>query len=74
MKRFIMLLKVSTNPDAIERSYHKIMEKEDIDQGQELVHKIYIDDKIIEYILNIVFATRFPTKYNQEELENLSSV
>ncbi len=50
---------------------HKVMEKQDLSRGQELVHKIYVDDKIIEYILNIVFATRFPTKYNQEELENL---
>jgi MoxR-like ATPase len=31
---------------------------------RKIVNDIYIDDKIIDYILNIVFATRFPKKYN----------
>lgn len=31
---------------------------------RKLVNDVYIDDKIIEYILNIIFATRFPKQYN----------
>lgn len=50
---------------------NKVMEKEEISQAQELVRKIYTDEKITDYILNIVFATRFPKDYNQEEIENL---
>jgi MoxR-like ATPase len=50
---------------------NKVMEKEEISDGQKLVHQIYTDEKITEYILNIVFATRFPKDYNQEELEPL---
>lgn len=50
---------------------NKVMDKQEIEDDQKLIHKIYIDEKIIEYILNIIFATRFPKKYNQEEIENL---
>ncbi len=37
-----------------------VISKEDISRSKELVKQIYIDDKIVEYILNIVFATRDP--------------
>jgi MoxR-like ATPase len=49
---------------------HQALEKEEISSGQELVNQIYIDDKVIEYILNIVFSTRFPKDYNQEDIAN----
>jgi MoxR-like ATPase len=32
-------------------------------RDRQLVNSIYVDDKIVTYILNIVFATRFPAKY-----------
>jgi MoxR-like ATPase len=50
---------------------NKVMNKEEISLAQELVRKIYTDEKITDYILNIVFSTRFPKDYNQEEIENL---
>jgi MoxR-like ATPase len=34
--------------------------KDDIVRAQQLVRKIYVDEKIIDYIVNIVFATRMP--------------
>lgn len=37
---------------------------------RKIINEIYVDDKIIEYILNIVFATRFPKKYGLD-IENL---
>ncbi len=51
--------------EIIQKVFHptkinKVMEKKEIKESQELINKIYIDDKVIEYILNIVFATRFP--------------
>lgn len=49
----------------------KILEKEEIFSCQNIVDQIYIDEKVIDYILNIVFATRFPNNYNLQELENL---
>lgn len=38
----------------------KVLTKEDIARAQQLVEQIYVDEKIVEYIVNIVFATRIP--------------
>lgn len=40
-------------------------------KARELCKKIYIDDKIKEYILNLVFATRHPQEHGLEELSGL---
>ncbi len=42
----------------------RILTKEDIFKAQELVKQIYMDEKIANYILDIVFATRDPQGYN----------
>ncbi len=42
---------------------NKIISPEDIMKAREVVSRIYIDDKVKEYILNIVFATRDPEAY-----------
>lgn len=39
--------------------------------ARELCRKIYIDDKIKDYILDIVFATRQPREYGLDELAGL---
>ncbi len=41
--------------------------------AKELVRDIYIDEKVENYILDIVFATRFPDKYNLSKLKPLIS-
>jgi MoxR-like ATPase len=38
----------------------QVISKEDIFRAQHLIEQIYIDEKIIDYIVNIVFATRDP--------------
>lgn len=38
----------------------------DIEQGQKAVKEIYLDDKIKDYILNIIQATRFPDQVEEE--------
>lgn len=43
---------------------HPILTPEDILKARQLVDKVYIDDKIIDYILNIIFATRTPEAFN----------
>ena len=50
---------------------NQIINKKEISESQKLINHVYIDDKVIEYILNIVFATRFPKEYKLEDLENL---
>lgn len=40
-----------------------ILTADDILQTRKLVNEIYIDEKVIDYILNLVFATRNPEKF-----------
>jgi len=39
--------------------------------AQKVVNEIYVDEKIEEYVLNLVFATREPEEYNLHELKGL---
>ncbi len=41
--------------------------------AKELINQIYLDEKIEKYILDMVFATRFPEKYGLSELKNYIS-
>ncbi len=41
--------------------------------AQKVVREVYMDEKIEKYILDIVFATRYPEKYNLENLKPLIS-
>ena len=50
-------------------SVNKLLKPEEIIEIQELVDNIYVDDKLREYIVDIVFATREPSKYGLNELE-----
>jgi MoxR-like ATPase len=49
----------------------KIIEPADIMRVRKLINEIYIDDKIKDYILDIVFATRNPENYKLTDLKNL---
>ncbi len=44
---------------------------EQILKAQEAVREVYMDEKIEKYILDIIFATRYPEKYGLEELKPL---
>lgn len=46
---------------------------EQILRAQKAVREVYMDEKIEKYILDIVFATRYPEKYNLEDLKPLIS-
>ncbi len=39
--------------------------------AQKTINDIYVDEKVEEYILNLVFATRDPKKYALDDLQNL---
>jgi MoxR-like ATPase len=47
----------------------KIITLDKIFQARELIKEIYMDEKIESYILNVVFATRYPEKYNIPNLK-----
>lgn len=44
-----------------------------ITEAKDLISQIYLDEKIEKYILDMVFATRFPENYGLAELKNLIS-
>lgn len=44
---------------------------EEIMHAREVVSQVYIDEKIEQYIADIVFATRYPDRYNLKELSDL---
>ncbi|MDN6279937.1 MAG: MoxR family ATPase [Psychroflexus sp.] len=50
-----------------------VVSLEQITRAQEAVRLVYMDEKIERYILDIVFATRYPERYGLEELKPLIS-
>ena len=51
----------------------KVVSPADILKGRKLVQNIYVDDKIEQYILDIVFATRNPGDFGLNDLSDLIS-
>ena len=50
---------------------HAVVSRNEIIEVQKIVDKIYIDEKIENYIVDLVFATREPAKYGLSDLEDL---
>ncbi|HUS86268.1 MAG TPA: MoxR family ATPase [Bacteroidales bacterium] len=50
---------------------NKVISTKDIIAAREVVKDVYMDEKIENYILDIVFATRYPADYNLKKFENL---
>ena len=48
-----------------------VISVEQILKAREAVNEVYMDEKIEKYILDIIFATRYPEKYNLEKLQPL---
>ena len=44
---------------------------DEIIKAREVVREVYIDEKIEQYIADIVFATRYPKQYGLEDLESM---
>ncbi len=83
--RFMLMLKITYPSPAEEReimdrntatgipTVAKVITPEDIVRAREVVRSIYVDEKVKEYIINIVFASREPEKYGLAELKDLIS-
>ena len=50
-----------------------ILHPSEITEVQKIVQKIYIDEKIENYIVDLVFATRQPSKFGISDLQNIIS-
>lgn len=48
-----------------------ILSTEDIKKARQVVREVYIDEKIEKYIVDIVFATRYPENYGLDHLKDM---
>ena len=81
--RFMLMLRITYPNPAEEREImdrntgdarmrvSKVISPEDIIRAREVVRSVYVDDKVKDYIVNIVFATREPEKYGLAEMKDL---
>ncbi|WP_370453706.1 AAA family ATPase [Taibaiella sp. KBW10] len=46
-----------------------VVSSKEILEARQLVREVYMDEKIEQYILDIVFATRYPKDYNLQKLQ-----
>jgi MoxR-like ATPase len=49
----------------------QILKPEDINKARDVVKDVYMDEKIEKYIIDIVFATRFPSDYGLEKFKDM---
>ena len=56
-----------------EVSASSVITPDKIIELRKLMHEIYIDEKVKNYILDLVFATRYPADYNLKDLKPLIS-
>ena len=47
-----------------------ILKADEIIEARKVVRQVYLDEKIEKYIVDIVFATRYPEKYDLKELKD----
>ncbi len=52
---------------------NQVISTDAIIKAREIVSEVYMDEKIEKYIVDIVFATRFPEQYKLEDLKPLIS-
>lgn len=50
-----------------------VLSPQDIIEARDVVRQVYIDEKIEKYIVDIVFATRFPQDYGLDSLKEMIS-
>ena len=50
-----------------------VVSTDDIMRAREVVKEVYLDERIEQYIADIVFATRYPDQYKLNELKNYIS-
>ncbi|HWR81904.1 MAG TPA: MoxR family ATPase [Candidatus Deferrimicrobium sp.] len=81
--RFMLMLKITYPTPAEEREimerntgsdvFHveRVISPEDIVKARSVVRSVYVDEKVKEYIINVVFASREPAKYGLSDLTDL---
>tara|TARA_B100000945_G_scaffold88494_1_gene68876 strand:+ start:813 stop:1808 length:996 start_codon:yes stop_codon:yes gene_type:complete len=65
-----MILRKNTKPIKIDQ-LKNIASPSDIISAQEVISDIYVDEKVEDYVLNLVLATRSPQEYQLGDLEGI---
>lgn len=65
------IIKMNINPE--KHNIMPLVTPKDIVEVRDIVQKIYVDEKIERYIVDIVFATRFPGDYGLDDLKSMIS-
>lgn len=61
------------NINFFDMNVNQVISTDDILKARNIVHEVYIDEKIEKYILDIVFATRSPQQFDLGKLTELIS-
>ena len=64
---------IRQNISPVKNQVQPVVRPEDILDAQKIVERIYLDEKIERYIVDIVFATRFPADYDLKDLSGIIS-
>lgn len=67
-----LIIRQNISPEGATK-VNPVVSTKEIMEARQLVREVYMDEKIEQYILDIVFATRNPAKYNLSKLENYIS-
>ena len=54
-------------------SVNPVIDPQEITEVQQIVQKVYLDEKIENYIVDIVFATREPSRFGLNDLQSIIS-
>ena len=64
-----LIIRQNINGDKFE--VKPILKADEIIEARKVVRQMYLDEKIEKYIVDIVFATRYPEKYDLKELKDM---
>ena len=65
-----LVLRMNSNFESSEE-ITPLISSNKIIESQNLINKIYVDEKVEDYALNLIFATRNPSEYGLSDLENI---
>jgi len=67
-----LIIRANLSPEGMSK-VKKIINPEDIVRARNMVKQVYMDEKIEQYIIDIVFASRYPDEYGLSEYSPLIS-
>ena len=64
---------IRQNISGVKPEIKPVLRKQEILEARKIVNEVYIDEKIEKYIVDIVFATRFPQEHGLPNLKDMIS-